>query len=624
MWFIDTLELKNLLSHEDTKVVFKNDVLTIITGYNQDDNSSSSNSNGSGKSVIVEGVTIGLTGETYREISKDEWIKDDCDTCDVTICLTNKFIKKSLKIHWHFKRGKSAKCEIFSPIDSKQPEPLISIAECKKYIFETLGITKDDLLNYYIINQGNNNNFFTCGDAKQKEIISRFTNFSIVEKVINVFESELDSLNKQRSDLELKISNQNSIKQSFETLIEEENEKLQSDSKQQISEINELIKICDLELTKNKKSLKDKQIEEFKTSGLIQNLIDDIESYDEILNESEQISDENENLNDDINELKSCIKSNNNIIKGAIHCPKCNHEFILSSDKSLSELERENQINQSKIDEKQKLVSHNEELLKSFDETKQLLKSCNSEKRELKSKLNEIVEDIDDIQSSISKIDKSIEKHKKAIEDLKSKKVEDSQIPNYNLKISEVDKVIVELQKTLNSTIELINDKNYWLLHLGRRGFQTYLVNKCIGTIQSVTNSFLKQMGSNLRVSMSGYKILKSGELREKIDIKIIKDGCVERVYNGCSGGQKMRVNIAVTLALQSIMNTTNETGGLNFIAFDENLDHLDTSGMKTSLKILEELRQTILIISHNDIDGLINNLNSIKVKYVDGVSQII
>ena len=174
MWNIENLKVKNLFSHAESEFTFPKDKLTIILGENQDDKLEGAESNGSGKSVLIEGITIGLTGESYRDITQDEFIKDGEVETFVSIQLHNTFTKKRIRIDWEFKKKKSAKPLIYED-DSKEPlKNIVSVADAKKYILDAIGIGRDDLLEYFIINQGNNTSFFTEKDAKQKETILRF------------------------------------------------------------------------------------------------------------------------------------------------------------------------------------------------------------------------------------------------------------------------------------------------------------------------------------------------------------------------------------------------------------------------------------------------------------------
>ena len=96
-----SLRVKNLASHVDSIYSFKKD-LDIIVGINKDTspieisemsiqniieliNSTTINvpSNGSGKSVVIEGINLALFGDLIRKVSTKEFIRKGEKECEV-------------------------------------------------------------------------------------------------------------------------------------------------------------------------------------------------------------------------------------------------------------------------------------------------------------------------------------------------------------------------------------------------------------------------------------------------------------------------------------------------------------------------------------------------------------
>ena len=50
-----------------------------------------------------------------------------------------------------------------------------------------------------------------------------------------------------------------------------------------------------------------------------------------------------------------------------------------------------------------------------------------------------------------------------------------------------------------------------------------YLANTKINAIAQITNEFLETIGSDIRVALSGYTILKSGKVRDKISVSLLR-----------------------------------------------------------------------------------------------------
>ena len=81
--------------------------------------------------------------------------------------------------------------------------------------------------------------------------------------------------------------------------------------------------------------------------------------------------------------------------------------------------------------------------------------------------------------------------------------------------------------------------------------FKTYLANTKIETLSRITNEFLIGIGSDIRIRFDGYTVLKSGKVREKISISLLRDGVDCGSFGKFSAGEAARVNLATILAMQ-------------------------------------------------------------------------
>jgi exonuclease SbcC len=123
-------------------------------------------------------------------------------------------------------------------------------------------------------------------------------------------------------------------------------------------------------------------------------------------------------------------------------------------------------------------------------------------------------------------------------------------------------------------------------------------------------------------VNIDGYKVLKNNDIREKINVSIVRNGRNIGSFERYSGGEKGRINIACIVGLQKLMNLTANNGGLNFLGLDEVFEGLDATGQKDVLKILETTGVTTLIVSHKN--DSIGSENDILITKKDGVSEIV
>ena len=129
--------------------------------------------------------------------------------------------------------------------------------------------------------------------------------------------------------------------------------------------------------------------------------------------------------------------------------------------------------------------------------------------------------------------------------------------------------------------------------------FKSHLANQKIDAIAAITNSFLERIGSDIRVELEGFKKLKSGKIRDKITIKILRDGVDCGSFAKFSGGEQCRVNLANMLALHELTNVSCEDGkGLDLLCVDEILDCSDEVGMASYCEAINQLHVTSMIVT--------------------------
>jgi DNA repair exonuclease SbcCD ATPase subunit len=93
-------------------------------------------------------------------------------------------------------------------------------------------------------------------------------------------------------------------------------------------------------------------------------------------------------------------------------------------------------------------------------------------------------------------------------------------------------------------------------------------------------------------------------ELREKFSVTVEKKGVGSGSFKNLSGGEKRKVRLACALALQDLV-ATRAAKSIDLWIGDEIDDALDSAGLERLMGVLEEKardRGTVLVISHNDI----------------------
>jgi exonuclease SbcC len=133
--------------------------------------------------------------------------------------------------------------------------------------------------------------------------------------------------------------------------------------------------------------------------------------------------------------------------------------------------------------------------------------------------------------------------------------------------------------------------------------FKTYLANTKIEALAQVTNDFLENIGSDIRIRFSGYTVLKTGKVREKISISLLRDGMECGSFGKFSAGEAARVNLATILAMQTLVNgNCDGDKGLDLLVLDEILEAVDEAGLSSMFAALNRLGITALVVSHGNV----------------------
>lgn len=87
MWKLKTIEAENLCAFRSLSYTLRQGVTTLIFGDNRDNDSQQSN--GAGKSALLECIAVGITGSPLRKIRSEEIINDAAEECRVALHFIN-------------------------------------------------------------------------------------------------------------------------------------------------------------------------------------------------------------------------------------------------------------------------------------------------------------------------------------------------------------------------------------------------------------------------------------------------------------------------------------------------------------------------------------------------------
>ena len=617
MWNPINIRMMNLFAHKDSYYEFKNNACTVIFGQNKTDKGM--DNNGAGKTTLFEAICIVLTNESLRNIKKDNFINRDSSSCRIEFELFNPVMRMTLKIVREFYRsGKSTKVEIWE--NRELNTQITSVNEANRRVLELIGVSREDLLRYFIISQDNNYTFFTASDTEKKEIMNRITSADMINPIMDELALRLHEKQAVYNDLDSYVSK---LSERKETLEEQRQEMLESDdTAERISGIKDKINDANSDIAEYESKLEKIKKRQVNIDSEISNI--HVEDTTDLNNSRKRKKSELENLESEITDNKRVKRNLESELQDTIECPKCGHEFIHKSDLGLSvedakrllaETKKEIKEASIKVEKKNAEISKITERIRKAEADQDQVNELEDEKKQLKRKIASYSEIIQDLKNKI-------ERWKKDIEDLKKQKSDDSALKNLNAKISECEKEIKKKTEEMKPIGEELDMIKYWQFHMGKSGFMTYLANRSVKIIEGITNSYLRKFGVDISVLINGFTILRSGEVREKIDVFVSSDGITAESFMAKSGGERGRVMLAGVLGIQHLINLSTNGKGLNLLVLDEALSGIDAGGTLEIINTLNNLGTTVMMITQNIEDSSIFE-NCIRVVKEDGVSTL-
>lgn len=384
-----------------------------------------------------------------------------------------------------------------------------------------------------------------------------------------------------------------------------------------------------------------------------------------------------DSLNGDERTKKREAASLENQLAGVIQCPKCKHEFTLHAqldieaarknlksvqaaiaqigkdliennkeyDKTVADGKNQRDIETALNNERKQIEQDSEKADATIKKARQICSQCEKEVEEANTLLATIKDKISKIRKRIfdevfEVIDSAYKRRENQIKSLEEdvntmngsiasyeKAIEDAQNTSEEDMLDSLKKSQAEYQKALKKAVEAKNEVESRLNELKAQEayfieFKTYLANTKINAISQITNEFLETIGSDIRVALSGYTILKSGKVRDKISVSLLRDGVDCGSFEKFSAGERVRVELASILSMNQLTNLNCEDGkGLDLLIADEVLDSADEQGLASVFKALNQTQITSLVVSH----GLTNEgyPNKITITKSNGISSI-
>lgn len=604
------LYLNNFLSHEKSCFKFKNGKATMIEGQNNSDKGQISN--GSGKSAVIEGIAVGLLGTPLRDVSVKDLVRKGTKSAEIRLILNNTKTKQDITITRRvFSNTKSSQVTI--ELDGQEITDLVSVRDKDDWILKLIDIRKNDLLNYFLISKEKYTSFFNMSDNAKKEVIGRFSQSNLIDPAYDIIDEKVTEkqtlVDQKQRQIDVETGKQTVHEETLKQLKDDSSIDFETVKQNKIDQFNKAIQAKE---TTKETYLKQKQ----KRSDDIQ-LDNKALSDNPLIDNSSKIKkllEDKKTHKNTITELRSEEKETNQFkidiqksLAGVIQCPNCNHEFSLTDDSFDIEESRKVQDELEQLEQQiTKEIEQFNGKIDEIDDQIELLENAESARRSLRRTIENRIDanqrSLRIIERQISSVEADIESYNQSIDIVKNEV-----IPNYQQSINDTSIKLDECKSNIdtftqekeNLSLELFKQKEWDGIFTK---FKTHLANKSISVIQTYCNEWLQRMKSGLSIKLEGYKINRNGSIREKITCQVLRDGVDEGSLSMFSSGEKARIEIAMILALQKLINT-NSSGGLDLCFLDEAIESVDSEGILSIMNTLNTLNQTIIVVTHGTLD---------------------
>lgn len=591
------------MSIERVELKFNQKVATLVYGCNDFDEGQESN--GSGKSALLEAISIAIANKSLRDdASVKDLVREDHKCSKITMELDNPFLKEEMTIiRQVYSNTKSASVEVW--INEEEQRQLTSVRDADKFILDKIGIDKEDLFNFFLISKENYTPFLKCSDTKKKAMINRFSQGEMIDPLFDAIDAELKELDAElQKDERTLLKWETRIDQLRESVlgytpvdVEQRKKEKRKIINQKIDKKDALIEALEDEIDVIETDVKkaEDELKEIPTTDDLQKKVD---GFDKDIKDIEL---DLEETNADLKKYNKKLTTINNTLAGTIECPSCEHRFLLDEDANLEKLEKKKGLIEEELTEIKLDLEEFEEDLSEFekdrkkiqDQIDEFSKKTSTINRTLRSKKRQISdkeEEIADIEKEIAQLNEDL----LAVDEYRA---EDESI-EWNAQITELTKDKVKLENKIADTSAKIDRKKEKKEIFTQ--FKTHLANKAIGALEAHANEYLSDTNSDIRIQLDGYKQNRSGTITEKITAQVIR-GAGNCPVGRFSSGEKARVELALIVAPLRLINETAPSGGLDLLYLDEIFNSVDGLGTGGALKSLNKADVTSFLVTHSN-----------------------
>jgi len=182
--------------------------------------------------------------------------------------------------------------------------------------------------------------------------------------------------------------------------------------------------------------------------------------------------------------------------------------------------------------------------------------------------------------------------------------------------IEKVEKALAKGTAELEEKTAEIIKYDWWITKgFGANGLKNYVINSMLQVLNTTIKKYAIRLGLSIKFSID-----LEGKTK-KFNVDIFKSDGLEIMYNELSGGEKTRIDLALSFGIFDMLAATKTK--FNILLLDEAFENLDEAGVYDIGELMREKSQTtnIFFITHGNLDMM--GVNEITVRKIDNFTVI-
>ena len=643
---ITNVTIENFLGIGEASINLQDKGLVLVQGENLDD--PSADSNGSGKSSMIDAVFWGLYGKTARGLGGDDVINRVVGKqCVVTVELEDG--EETAKItRWRKAKGFHKRSGVVVEIngsdcsggtDALTQTEIDKVVGCSEQVFAAAVYAGQEAMP----------DIPSLTDRQLKSLIEEAAGIDLIEEAyavarevvrdateaqdkfsgaLDMARSSVERVESQIAAVEDDIEGWEKTRESRVKEATDEASDLKKravEVKEEIAEFDEDGINTDIQKVENEISALDEQMQEI--DKIIAGVSEEETEQERLFQAAMKAEQARDRCKGDVGRLARQFESQKVRYEDLANtvgdpCGECGKEITkadigpagkILKDK-LAEIKAEHQDKREEHSDLAEALTVANKAYEDYRANRTDISAQQAQQRELASKQRDLTSDKNNLSATLSELPRLKDRYSNLKErfdakrqDIKKLKEEKNphgkSLDRYKAELVEAKKAVEEKEVEYSNAAEHLVVAKAAAQVFGPKGVRAHILDTVTPFLNDRTAHYLSTLSDgSLEAVWSTLTEGRDGELKEKFTIGVEKYGT--GTFASLSGGEKRKVRLATTLALQDLV-ASRATKPINLWIGDEIDTALDPAGLERLMTLLEmkaREKGTVLIVSHHDL----------------------